>query len=96
VVITVEQAPPVIIQIQSNSGQQGETVQAEILGENLLGITQVSFAGSGVSNNIFPAGTNTSVSIEIIISPQAATGPHNFTITTPGGTAPSPDGSNLR
>jgi hypothetical protein len=92
VVITVEQAPPVINQIQPNSSQQGETVQATILGENLLGISQVSFAGSGISTNILPGGTNSSISVEITISPQAATGSHNFTITTPGGTVTSPDG----
>ena len=92
VVITVEQAPPVINQIQPNSGQQGETVQAQVSGENLLGISQVSFAGSGVSATILPGGSNTSVSIEMIISPQATTGSHNFTITTPGGTATSPAG----
>jgi hypothetical protein len=74
VVITVEQAPPVINQTQPNSGQQGEAIQATILGENLLGISEVSFAGSGITTTILPGGTNTSVSIEMIISPQAATG----------------------
>jgi hypothetical protein len=92
VVITVEQAPPVIDQIQPNSRQQGETVQAQISGENLLGISEVSFAGSGVSATILPGCSNTSVFIEMIILPQATTGSHNFTITTPGGTATSPAG----
>jgi hypothetical protein len=56
VVITVEQAAPIINQIQPNSGRPGETISAEISGQNLLGISQIAFTGSGVSATILSGG----------------------------------------
>jgi hypothetical protein len=92
VVVTVEQSPPVINQIQPNNGTQGSIVRAEIRGENLLGISQVSFSGTGVTASILPGGTNNNVPVEITIAPQATLGGRSFTVTTPGGTATSPTG----
>jgi hypothetical protein len=95
VVVTAEQSPPVITQIQPNSGTQRSTVRAGILGENLLGISQVIFSGTGVIASILPGGTNNNVPVEITIAPQAALGGRSFTVTTPGGLLPAPQECNL-
>lgn len=92
VVITVDQAPPVITGITPNIGTQGSTVRANISGANLLGISQVVFAGTGVTARILPGGTNTSAPVEITMATQATLGGRGFDVTTPGGTTSSPQG----
>ena len=92
VVITVLVPEPVIERIKRNEGQIGATFGTIIIGENLLGATLVEFSGEGVTATIEPGGTARSLPIKIKIALRAAPGPRTFSVTTPGGTASSPEG----
>jgi len=93
VVITVEQeAVPEIRDIEPSGGLAGATVAAVIAGENLLGATEVSFSGSGVSADIRPGGTAEELPVRIQIDLRAAEDDRSFTVVTPAGTAESPSG----
>ncbi|MBI3952027.1 MAG: hypothetical protein HY314_16395 [Acidobacteria bacterium] len=81
--------PPRIHAIRPAAGQQGETVEAVILGENLAGATSVQFSGTGLNATIASGGTATSLPVRISISADAQPGTRAFTVSTPGGSTNS-------
>jgi len=91
---TVTVPPPAIRGITPNEGRIASEVSATIAGENLLGATLVEFSGEGVTATIVrrPSRTAESLPIKIKIALRAAPGPRTFSVTTPGGTASSPEG----
>ena len=87
---TVRQAAPVITGINPTSGTLGSRVTATISGANLAGATEVTFSGSGINVDRISGSSDTSVSVNLTIDPNAGVGSRSFTVTTPGGTATKP------
>jgi|GEM_PF-2327509 len=87
---TVIQPAPTITGIAPASGSRGSTVSAFIVGANLQGATQISFAGEGVTAVINSANsTSTNLSLSITVSATAQPGARTFELTTPAGKASS-------
>lgn len=83
----VEAAPTVcaISSITPSSPVKGWTGDVTIRGGNLLGTTAVNF-GAGIGINRFTVVSSTEIRANITISPTAATGPRDVSVTTPRGT----------
>jgi hypothetical protein len=84
---TVIDTAPYVYYITPNTGYQGTTMSATIVGANLLGASSVSFNGSGISATIGSNGTDTSLPITITIAADAPVSTLNITVTTPGGSS---------
>jgi hypothetical protein len=74
-----------IISINANQGTQGQTLPVVITGANFTGATVVSL-GAGITVNSFTVNNDTQITASITISPLAALGTRNLSITTTAGT----------
>ena len=94
VTITVrEELPlPEITGIEPTSGVAGRIIKTEITGRHLQGATSVEFDGMGVSARILSSAEPERLFLEITIAADAASVARGFTVTTPAGTAKSPEG----
>jgi hypothetical protein len=88
---TVNQAPPTIGSVTPNQGIQEQTLYVTITGTHFTGTTSVSF-GSEVTVNSFVVGSATQITANITITPGAALGFRDVSVTTPVGTATVSDG----
>jgi hypothetical protein len=77
-------SPPVIYTVLPNEGFQGATLNITINGTNLNGASAVQF-GAGISVNSFTVVSSSRIDVSITITPGAATGARNVTVTTAGG-----------
>ncbi len=94
VTITVqeEQLLPEITGIEPSNGTAGRSIRAAITGSNLQGATAVRFEGRGVSARVLSSAEPGRLIVQISIAADAAPGDRRFTVTTPAGTARSPEG----
>jgi uncharacterized protein YjbI with pentapeptide repeats len=81
--------PPTLTTIAPTSGVTGTTVAATLTGTNLLGASAIN-AGSGIAVSNLAVVNSTTVTATFTIAANAAVGPQNVTITTPGGTSAVP------
>jgi len=78
---------PTITRITPDSGTQGGTISANIIGTNLSCSTEVKFDGTGVTATISSGGSSTILPIRIAIASGASAGTRMVTITTSSGTS---------
>jgi hypothetical protein len=83
---TVIQPPPVIASISPSEGVVGETYDVTITGTDLNGATSVTF-GPRTTVNSFNVDSETQITANITIDPDAIPGANDVSVTTPGGTA---------
>ncbi len=77
-------SPPLIYNVLPNEGFQGVTLNVAVTGINLNGASAVQF-GAGISVNSFTVAGSNRIDANITITPGAATGVRNVSVTTPGG-----------
>jgi osmotically-inducible protein OsmY len=82
---TVTQGPPTIYSVSPSKGAQGKTLTVITSGSNFTGSTAISF-GSGITVNNFIVNSDSQITVNISIASDAALGPSNVSVTTPGGT----------
>ncbi len=82
---TVNQALPTIASVSPSHGVQGQTLDVAITGTRLTGTASVSF-GPGITVKSFTVSSATQVTATLDIGCEAAPGPRDFSVTTPGGT----------
>ncbi len=94
VTITVREEPllPEISGIEPTSAVAGRTMSAVITGRNLRGARRVEFEGGGIDANVVSSGDPERLVVVLRIARDARPGPRRFTVTTPAGTAESPEG----
>jgi len=83
---TVKQPPPVITSISPNEALVDETCDVVITGDDFNGATSVTL-GSRVTVNSFTIDSETQITVNITVEPDAIPGIKDVTVTTPGGTA---------
>jgi hypothetical protein len=76
---------PDVTSVNPDSGNQGQTLEAVIIGTNLGGATVVSF-GDNITINSYALDSDIQVTANISIAAGAITGPRDVSVTTPGGT----------
>jgi len=80
-------AQPTIAAVSPADGLQGLCpLPVIIMGTNLNGATAVDF-GAGITVISFTVNSDTQITANICIAGDAAAGPHDVSVTTPGGTA---------
>jgi hypothetical protein len=84
-------SPPVIYTIVPDEGYQGATLNVTITGANFSGASSVQF-GAGISVNNFTVVSSNRIDAVISITPGAATGDRDVSVTTPGGSFTYADG----
>ena len=77
--------------VTPSSGEQGETLDAVIAGNNFTAASSAGF-GSGITVNSFTVDSDTQITANITIAADAATGARDVSVTTPDGTGTLPDG----
>ncbi len=97
VTITVrEELPlPEIAGISPSSGVAGRSVRAAITGRHLQGATAVRFDGRGVTARILSSADQERLVVQVNVASDASPGARGFSVTTPAGTARSPEGVNF-
>jgi hypothetical protein len=88
-------SPPVIYSILPDEGAQGATLNVTINGTNFSGASAVQF-GAGISVNSFTVVSSNRIDVNITITPGAATGDRNVTVTTAGGSYTLVDGFTVK
>ena len=88
---TVNQSPPTIASVSPSHGVQGQTLNVAITGTRFTGTASISF-GPGITIKNFTVSSPTQVTATIDIGCEAAAGPRDFSVTTPGGTTTLPGG----
>ncbi len=88
VVFTINQSGPTLAGIAPNTGAQGTSVNVTLNGTNLTNSSAIN-AGPGITVSNLAVVDSAHVTATFAISANAATGPQNVTITTPGGTSPA-------
>ena len=78
-------ASPTITSVNTDHGEQGETLDVVITGAYFNGTTDVSF-GAGINVNSFAVDITTQITAGITISAGATTGERDITVVTPGAT----------
>jgi RHS repeat-associated protein len=81
---TVTIPPPAITSVSPSSGQQGQTLQVSVTGQNThfaQGTTQVSF-GAGITINTVTVTNATSLTAGFNVDPAATVGSRNVTVTS--------------
>jgi N-acetylneuraminic acid mutarotase len=76
--------PPTISSISLSVGYQGTTMTKCLAGANLLGVSSVTFSGTGVVASITNGGSDY-IWISIVIAADAPATVRNITVTTPAG-----------
>ncbi len=76
---------PTVSSIDPTNADESATITVDIYGTNLSGATSVSFGSEGYGSITSDSST------EITVTPPAFCGTANVTVTTPGGTATSPE-----
>ena len=97
VTVTVrEELPlPEIAGISPVSGVAGRSVRAAINGRHLQGATAVRFDGRGVTARILSSADPERLVVQVNVASNASPGARGFSVTTPAGTARSPEGVNF-
>jgi hypothetical protein len=88
-------SPPVIYTILPNEGYQGETLNITVTGNNFSGASALNF-GTGISVNSFTVVSSNRIDADITITPGAATGARNVSVTTAGGSFIYTDGFTVK
>ncbi len=83
---TVKQAPPTIISVIPDRGDQGATLDVVITGANLGEASAVSL-GAAIVVNSFSNRSPTQIAVNISIDKTATAGARDVVVTTPGGTS---------
>jgi hypothetical protein len=81
---------PSVTGVSPNSGEQNETLDVTITGEGFAGATAVSF-GNGVTVNSYAVNSDTQISADIAIAPDAVVDMRDVSVTNPGGTGRGTD-----
>jgi hypothetical protein len=83
---TVASASPTVTSLNPNQGGQGQNLSVTITGTYLVAASSVSF-GSETTVNSFVVDSDTQITANITVGPEAAPGLRDVSVTTPGGTA---------
>lgn len=83
--IVVNVSLPVVERIEPGRIAPGRTVDAVLFGQRLRTVTQVTFSGTGVTAQILPGRTDTSLPVRITALETAETGDRTLQITYSGG-----------
>ena len=87
--------PPTLTCVSLNQGYQGQTLDVIITGTNLSDATSLRF-GEGIHVNGCEVLSPTRKTAGITIACDAAPGPREISVTTPGGSATLPDGFTVK
>ncbi len=79
-------ATPTLTAVSPTEADQGQTASVTITGDNLYGVTVVAF-GADVAVNSFTVDNATQITASISVSPLAATGARDVSVTNAAGTA---------
>src|SRR6185295_18940583 len=79
---------PLVSDIAPFSAAPGTTIKATIRGTALDGASAVTFEGAGITAQIEPGGTGSTVVVTIAVGGDANPGSRAFSVTTPGGRSP--------
>jgi len=82
---TVGIPAPQVVSLNLDAAKPGETVDIVVTGVRLDGATSVSL-GEGITVNSFTVDSPTQITVNITIDEDAAIGPRDVSVTTPGGT----------
>lgn len=80
-----EPPPPTVASVSPDSGNQGQTLDVNIMGTNLSGASTVSF-GAGITINSFSVVFSTLITANITVAAGATLGPRDVSVTTLAGT----------
>lgn len=83
--------PPIVVGVEPGVAAQGTTSQVRIEGFNLHDVTSVTFTQGGLTATVLAGGTEASLPIQLSVSGSVPIGSYAFSVTSPGGTAPSGD-----
>ncbi|MBN2100207.1 MAG: IPT/TIG domain-containing protein [Dehalococcoidia bacterium] len=83
---TVASASPTVTLLNPNQAGQGQTLSVTISGTYLIAASSVSF-GADISVNSYTVDSDTQITANITVGPEAAPGLRDVSVTTPGGTA---------
>jgi uncharacterized protein YegL len=76
---------PLIISVQPDRGQAGQTLDITLTGANFANGATVLFSGSGIAVNSSRFVSSTQMSTNITIAPNATSGPRDVTVRNPNG-----------
>ena len=86
--VTFTVVGPTLTSIAPTSGLRGTSVPVTLTGTNLTGATAVNAPGSpNITVTNFAAVNGTTVTATLNVAAATALGPHNITVSTPGGTS---------
>ncbi|MBI5376683.1 MAG: DUF1566 domain-containing protein [Candidatus Schekmanbacteria bacterium] len=85
---------PAVVEVNPNSGEQGNMLDVTISGARFTDATAVSF-GSGIEINSFSVISSTEITASISIDPFAITGTRDVSVTTPDGISALPAGFSI-
>jgi hypothetical protein len=88
-------SPPIVYTIVPDEGYQGATLNVTINGANFNGARSVQF-GAGISVNSFIVVSSTRIDANITITPGAAPGDRDVSVTTSGGSFIYSDGFTVK
>lgn len=82
-VVVAVHYPPQVTDVNPNSGQQDDTLDITIFGDNFdpVGGVSVKFSGKGIKVNWADAKSHTEIKANITIAPDAALGSRDITVT---------------
>ena len=83
--VTIERCTQPSHEFPGGSGRQGDVLTVTITGSGLSGATGLDF-GDGIEITQLTVVSDSEISAEISIEPDAAAGKRDVTVTTPGGT----------
>mgnify|MGYP003701076193 CR=1 FL=1 len=92
VAFTINPGAPTVTGIAPNAGAQGTAINVSLSGTFLTGVSAIN-AGAGITVSNVTAVSPAQVTATFTILPNAATGPQNVQITTPGGVSTANPGS---
>ena len=75
---------PFVTSVNPMGGRPGETIQVEILGRRLDGVTEISFARPDIRAELISSDFG-SVKLKVSVGPLVPTGLHDYRLQTPGG-----------
>jgi hypothetical protein len=75
---------PLVTSVNPMGGRPGETIQVEILGRRLDGVTEISFARPDIRAELISSDFG-SVKLKVSVGPSVPTGLHDYRLKTPGG-----------
>jgi hypothetical protein len=81
----VDQAPPGMSSVNPDQAIQGQTLDVVVTGTHFNGTTLVSF-GAEINVNTYTVDSDTQITVNITVDPNATPGPRDVSITTPAGT----------